>query len=364
MASDGLEHLSPQHFCTECGTPYAVTDLVSFGNATVCANCKPLFVQRMREGAAGSMGEVVYGGFWRRVVAQCVDSAVMFFMLLPVVVLACAFVLVSAIASGSAQATSKDLVTLLAGLLLLAVFFLAPIFYFVYFTKHGGSTPGKMLLGLKIVTASGGPVGTGRAIGRVFARGLSSAIFYIGDMMAGWDSQKRALHDRICETRVIRISPTLFGRRIGAFALDGLICAVFSWACLIAWNLTHHISFFVTTFDPASPGAAAARQFAETWQPTAMGVIFQLLYTVYFHSQKGATPGKMAAGLKVVDASGNRIGVGRAFARFLSSFVLSQYLTVGIGYSVAAFDQQCRALHDHISGTRVIRDFESSAPSA
>jgi len=32
---------------------------------------------------------------------------------------------------------------------------------------------------------------------------LSGIILYIGYMMAGWDDQKRALHDRLVETRVI-----------------------------------------------------------------------------------------------------------------------------------------------------------------
>jgi uncharacterized RDD family membrane protein YckC len=33
---------------------------------------------------------------------------------------------------------------------------------------------------------------------------LSAMILYIGYIMAGFDSQKRALHDMICDTRVIQ----------------------------------------------------------------------------------------------------------------------------------------------------------------
>jgi uncharacterized RDD family membrane protein YckC len=32
---------------------------------------------------------------------------------------------------------------------------------------------------------------------------VSALLFYIGFMMAGWTNQKRALHDMICDTRVI-----------------------------------------------------------------------------------------------------------------------------------------------------------------
>jgi uncharacterized RDD family membrane protein YckC len=40
-------------------------------------------------------------------------------------------------------------------------------------------------------------------LGRHFAKILSGIILYIGYLMAFWDDEKRALHDRICSTRVI-----------------------------------------------------------------------------------------------------------------------------------------------------------------
>ncbi len=52
--------------------------------------------------------------------------------------------------------------------------------------------------------ADGTPLSTGRIIGRHFAEMISNMILCIGYMMAGWDDEKRALHDRICDTRVIR----------------------------------------------------------------------------------------------------------------------------------------------------------------
>jgi uncharacterized RDD family membrane protein YckC len=75
--------------------------------------------------------------------------------------------------------------------------------YEVYFVSTRGATPGKMALGLKIIRADGSPIPPGLALGRYFAHWISGAILFIGYIMAGFDSQKRALHDRICETRVI-----------------------------------------------------------------------------------------------------------------------------------------------------------------
>jgi uncharacterized RDD family membrane protein YckC len=78
------------------------------------------------------------------------------------------------------------------------------IAYHVYFVSQKGATPGKMILGLKVITATGGPISVARAFGRYFACYLSGMILAIGYIMAAFDDQKRALHDHICNTRVVR----------------------------------------------------------------------------------------------------------------------------------------------------------------
>ena len=67
-----------------------------------------------------------------------------------------------------------------------------------------GATPGKMVLGLRVVRPDGGPVSLGRAVGRYFAKMLSAIIMLIGFIMAGFDREKRALHDMLVDTRVIK----------------------------------------------------------------------------------------------------------------------------------------------------------------
>src|SRR5262249_7630217 len=78
------------------------------------------------------------------------------------------------------------------------------IVYEVGFLGRFGATPGKMACKIKVVTATGAPISYGRAFGRNFAKILSGLIFLIGYIMAAFDSEKRALHDRICDTRVIK----------------------------------------------------------------------------------------------------------------------------------------------------------------
>jgi uncharacterized RDD family membrane protein YckC len=66
-----------------------------------------------------------------------------------------------------------------------------------------GATLGKLAVKIKVVKADGSPVGYGRAFGRYFAKLLSVMICLIGLFMAFFDTEKRALHDRICNTRVV-----------------------------------------------------------------------------------------------------------------------------------------------------------------
>ena len=66
-----------------------------------------------------------------------------------------------------------------------------------------GATLGKMACKIYVVTAEGGRVSYLRAYGRYFARILSAFTLLIGFIMAAFDPEKRTLHDRICNTRVV-----------------------------------------------------------------------------------------------------------------------------------------------------------------
>lgn len=94
-------------------------------------------------------------------------------------------------------------------------------------------------------------------------------------------------------------------------------------------------------------------------EDVAPNVIFTILtyaayifYYVFFHGKFGATPGKMAVAIKVVMPDGSKITYARAFGRMLGEFVNG--FTFGIGYIIAAFDKEKRALHDYIANTRVV----------
>ncbi|MDF2457343.1 MAG: transporter [Cytophagaceae bacterium] len=90
------------------------------------------------------------------------------------------------------------------------------------------------------------------------------------------------------------------------------------------------------------------------YSSSGVGLLMGLAYHTYFiSSEKQATLGKQAMGLKVISIHGERLSplnaAGRFFATYLSLFILL------IGYIMAAFDSKKQALHDRLANTYVIR---------
>lgn len=150
--------------------------------------------------AAPAFSKVRYGGFWIRFVARLIDGAILGIAGL---LLRLPLMLMLGIGMGRGYTFGMShAVGAVTGVSLLVNLALG-MAYEVYFVSMRGATPGKMALGLKIIRADGSPVPPGLALGRYFAHWISGITLFIGYIMAGFDSQKRALHDRICETRVI-----------------------------------------------------------------------------------------------------------------------------------------------------------------
>jgi uncharacterized RDD family membrane protein YckC len=90
-------------------------------------------------------------------------------------------------------------------------FFLATACYEILMLKYRSATLGKMACGLKVVRSDGRSLSWGVCFGRFFMWNVvTSAIPYlnfvlmlVSSIMLGVDDEKRALHDRVCDTRVI-----------------------------------------------------------------------------------------------------------------------------------------------------------------
>lgn len=82
--------------------------------------------------------------------------------------------------------------------------FILDVLYFTLGVAIWSTTIGKRLLGMYVHRPDGARVGVGRALARYFAGILSFLIFFIGYLMVGLRSDKRGLHDLICDTIVVR----------------------------------------------------------------------------------------------------------------------------------------------------------------
>jgi uncharacterized RDD family membrane protein YckC len=184
--------------CVECGNMFPPDEMVQYGESKICATCKPVFFQRLKEGSR-LPATLCYAGFWIRFAAKLVDWIIVgvadtivryglgFFMVIPDV-------------SQPSNMRGFFAMSIISTLVQLAI----AVSYSTFFVGKYAATPGKMVCSLKIVTPEGGKVSYSRAFGRYFAEILSGMIFAIGYIMAAFDDEKRALHDRICSTRVIR----------------------------------------------------------------------------------------------------------------------------------------------------------------
>lgn len=189
--------------CNICGKEFPADALIRFRDSLVCADCKPLFVQRLQEGAA-IPGTLVYAGFWKRVGAKLIDNVILWIAGTVINLLATPFLAPLMAGAGGGTPAPGVFGRLLAvqGVLTVVNIVIACT-YTTWFVGKRGATPGKMALGLKVVTPEGGTVTYGRAFGRYFAEILSALILAIGYIMVAFDNEKRALHDRICHTRVV-----------------------------------------------------------------------------------------------------------------------------------------------------------------
>jgi uncharacterized RDD family membrane protein YckC len=195
--------------CSQCGRTFAHSEVVQIAGNWVCANCKPGYLSRvMASGAAGAspLGWH-YGGLWIRFGARFIDGIVLG---VPLIIIA-ALVIPNLIRTQGNPPNAAVAGIAAFGLTFFLFYFLVVICYEVLFLKYRGATPGKMACGLKVVRNDGSSLGWGTCVGRfVMWNVVTSGIPYlnfililISGIMAGTDSEKRALHDRVCDTRVV-----------------------------------------------------------------------------------------------------------------------------------------------------------------
>jgi len=81
-------------------------------------------------------------------------------------------------------------------------------FYFAYMTGACGQSPGKRVVGIKVISEETGDViGGGAGVLRQFAHLIDSLIFYVGWLLPLWDPKRQTLADKVMKTIVISNVP-------------------------------------------------------------------------------------------------------------------------------------------------------------
>ena len=86
----------------------------------------------------------------------------------------------------------------------------------------------------------------------------------------------------------------------------------------------------------------------------AFGILLLWLYYWLFTGLKGQTLGKMAVGIKVVNAAGSVPGLGRAALREVPGKIVSS-IAIYLGFLWIIWDGRKQGWHDKIASTYVVR---------
>lgn len=348
--------------------------------------------------AGGIWPEGSPAGFWVRGAASVVDGLVLGAVLLPFVLF---LMLPTLLAGGMSRPDPAYLMAVFGGYAVVAL--VIQWGYTVWMHGKWGQTLGKMATGVKVVQANSEPIGYGRAFGRllvplpfafvvqfnylipgpVFVRGVVSVASYIvlaaNYLTAGFRSDKRALHDLAAGTRVMKVRrPRLEGRPAGFWMR--FAARVVDWQLLGLLVIVPFAIFFAVALPVLLVGKARESTMGAVFG--SVGVfffLFTIVYEIWLNGKWGMTLGKRAFGMKVVRVDGGRVGYGRAILRWVAAAllplvgftllasVLATILTgvlrvagiillavlVLMGYIVAGFRSDKRALHDLIAGSRV-----------
>ncbi len=185
--------------CVQCGQMNALSEMLNYAGLPVCARCKPVFLQGMREGQRAG-GSLPYAGFWLRFLAKIIDAVLLYTMQLP---------LSMAVGRSPFEQPDPELLlrdpwsfwgpSLVVGALGLVLSFA----YSVGFVGRFGATPGKLVFGLRVVTPDGKKLGYARALVRALGEWVTGFTCTVGYLIAAFDPEKQSLHDRIAGTRVV-----------------------------------------------------------------------------------------------------------------------------------------------------------------
>ncbi len=161
------------------------------------------------------------------------------------------------------------------------------------------------------------------------------------DTAMEWDLEAPSDADTILDAQRDPMDPTApMSDRVFSALADALVLTTI--AVLLMFGGASAAGTGVLPFVQAAPVP-----FAAAW------LIFGLCYGIFFVGTCGQTLGKMAMRIRVIGSNRFRVGYGKATVRALG--YAATMLPAGLGLLLALKDVEHRALHDRLSGTRVVK---------
>ena len=133
-----------------------------------------------------------YAGFWLRLGAGIIDGVFLFLLL---------FFLNSVLSDYICDFTSSVVSMVAAGI----IAFLIKLAYHVSFWVLKGQTPGKMIMGIKIIRTDSSPLDGAHAVVRFLGYVLSAIPVFLGFIAIAFDDKKQGFHDKVADTYVVKL---------------------------------------------------------------------------------------------------------------------------------------------------------------
>lgn len=147
-----------------------------------------------------------YAGFWIRLGAGIIDLAILVFItwiitnVFAALCQGCGMAAVSPLLGGITFGYSFLLV-----LIIWVIVWLMEIAYFIGFWVWRGQTPGKMVMGIKVIRTDSSPITLPYALLRYLGYIILAMTLFIGFIWIAFDSHKQGIHDKIADTYVVKL---------------------------------------------------------------------------------------------------------------------------------------------------------------
>lgn len=138
--------------------------------------------------------KIEYAGFWIRTLATVIDSILIMLITFPIFVYTYGWAYFDVEKTGFIAGPADFLIS-----------WMLPSIAVIIFWLKKQATPGKMVVGVKVVDAvTGNTISVGQAIGRYLAYFVSLIPLGLGFVWIAFDSKKQGLHDKLAGTVVVK----------------------------------------------------------------------------------------------------------------------------------------------------------------